>query len=37
MSNVFLLLFLHPVDCVADFVHVRDAAFGQLGVSYVTR
>lgn len=35
--NLNRLMFFHPVDRVADFVHVRDTAFGQLGVSYITR
>jgi len=34
---MFIFLFMPPIDCVADFVHVLDAAFGQLGVSHITR
>ncbi len=33
--NVSLLVSF--VDCVADLVHVCDAAFGQFGVSHITR
>lgn len=35
--NVYFSLLASFVDCVADIVHVCDAAFGQFGVSHITR
>lgn len=34
---MFIYCFVPPTDRVVDIVHVRDIAFGKLGVSHFTR